>query len=282
MTTAPDLVGRVAVITGAAGGIGHALSRGFVQAGLKVVLCDNQQAGIARLHQELGAEHTVPIVADVSSAASCRDAVAAAVGRFGRVDVVVNNAALGMGLVRDDHFHRTVQIEDIAPETWARFMAVNLSGPFHMAHAAVPGMRRQGFGRIINVTTSFFTMLRPGFSPYGPAKAGLEAWTASLAGELKGTGITANVVVPGGPTDTPMVPADSGIDRSQMIRPERMVWPMLYLASDTAAATTGMRIVAAEFDPGLPPAAAAAKCLSPAAWPDLALNPVWPGGRPGT
>lgn len=226
----PDLNGRIALITGAAGGIGQALARAFVAAGLRVALCDTAKDRLDHLQDELGGEHgegrTVALPLDVSDPAACRDAIARAVGRFGRLDVLVNNAAIGMSTVREDHMRRVVQIEDIAPELWARFMAVNLSGPFNMAHAAVPGMRAQKFGRIINVTTSFFTMLNPGFSPYGPAKSGLEAWSASLAGELLGTGITVNVVVPGGPTDTPMVPDDGSIERSQMIRPEKMAAPI--------------------------------------------------------
>ncbi|MBY0320684.1 MAG: SDR family oxidoreductase [Reyranella sp.] len=275
-----DLNNRVALITGAAGGIGQALARAFVGAGLRVVLCDTSKEALLRLHGELGAERTLALPMDVSDPASCRDSVSRTVGHFGRLDVLVNNAAIGMGTVREDHMRRVVRIEDIAPELWARFMAVNLSGPFYMAHAAVPGMRAQKFGRIINVTTSFFTMLNPGFSPYGPAKSGLEAFSTSLAGELKGTGITVNVVVPGGPTDTPMVPDDGSMDRSQMIRPEKMAPPMLHLASDAGGAVTGMRFVAAKWDSSLAVAEAITASGAPAGWPDLAKNPVWPGGGP--
>lgn len=274
------LTGKTALITGAAGGIGQSLARAFVGAGMRVALGDMHEEGIYRLHGELGADRTIAVHIDVANPESCKEAVARAVSHFGHLDVLVNNAALGMSLVRADHMRRTVQIEDISPELWARFMAVNLSGPFYMAHAAVPGMRARKFGRIINVTTSYFTMLNPGFSPYGPAKSGLEAWTASLSGELKGSGITANVVVPGGPTDTPMVPLDSGMDRGQLIRPERMAHPMLYLCSDAAADVTGRRFVAAHWDPALPAEQAAAHAGAPAAWPDLAKNPVWPGGGP--
>ena len=278
--SAPELNGRVALITGAAGGIGQALARAFVGAGLRVALCDTAKDGLDRLRNELGADRTITLPLDVSDPAACRDSVARTIARFGRLDVLVNNAAIGMSAVREDHMRRVVQIEDIAPELWARFMAVNLSGPFYMAHAAVPGMRAQKFGRIINVTTSFFTMLNPGFSPYGPAKSGLEAWSASLAGELKGTGITVNVVVPGGPTDTPMVPDDGSIERSQMIRPERMASPMLHLTSDAGAAVTGMRFVAANWDAAVPAAEAMVASGAPAGWPELAKSPVWPGGGP--
>ncbi len=278
--SASELNGRVALITGAAGGIGQALARGFVGAGLNVALCDTAKDGLDRLQNELGADRTIALALDVSDPAACRDAVARTIARFGRLDVLVNNAAIGMSTVREDHMRRVVQIEDIAPELWARFMAVNLSGPFNMAHAAVPGMRAQKFGRIINVTTSFFTMLNPGFSPYGPAKSGLEAFSASLAGELKGTGITVNVVVPGGPTDTPMVPDDGSIERSQMIRPEKMAPPMLHLASDAGSGITGMRFVAAKWDAALPVVEAMAASGAPAGWPELAKSPVWPGGGP--
>ena len=278
--SAPDLQNRIALITGAAGGIGQSLARAFVGAGMRVALSDMHEEGILRLHGELGADRTIALHTDVSDPVSCRESVARTVAHFGRLDVLVNNAALGMSLVRADHMRRTVQIEDISPELWARFLAVNLSGPFYMAHAAVPGMRAQKFGRIINVTTSYFTMLNPGFSPYGPAKSGLEAWTRSLAGELRGSFITANVVVPGGPTDTPMVPNDGSMDRGQLIRPERMAAPMLHLASNAAGAITGQRFVAAHWDQAASPEDAVATSGAPAGWPDLAQNPVWPGGGP--
>jgi NAD(P)-dependent dehydrogenase (short-subunit alcohol dehydrogenase family) len=278
--SAPDLNDRIALITGAAGGIGQPLARAFVGAGMRVALCDRSEEGLLRLGGELGAERTIVLPMDVSDPDSCRDSVARTIGRFGRLDVLVNNAAVGMSVVRADHMRRVVQIEDISPDLWARFIAVNLSGPFYMAHAAVPGMRARKFGRIINVTTSYFTMLNPGFSPYGPAKSGLEAWSASLAGELKGSGVTVNVVVPGGPTDTPMVPDDGSMERSQLIRPESMAPPMLHLASDAGGEITGMRFVAAKWAPGLSVAEAIAASGAPAGWPDLAGSPIWPGGGP--
>lgn len=278
--SSPDLDGRIALITGAAGGIGRPLARAFAKAGMRVALCDTSEEGILRLQDELGADRTIALPTDVSDSGSCSDSVNRTIARFGHLDVLVNNAAVGMSTVREDHMRRVVQIEDISPELWARFMAVNLSGPFYMARAAVPGMRARRFGRIINVTTSYFTMLNPGFSPYGPAKSGLEAWSASLAGELRGSGITVNVVVPGGPTDTPMVPNDGTMERSQLIRPEKMAHPMLHLASDAGGAVTGMRFVAAKWEASVSIADAIAASGAPAGWPDLARSPVWPGGGP--
>jgi len=276
-----SLEGRTVIVTGAAGGIGRALVRAFLDNGMHVAAADLDGEPLQRLRREMDSDHLMVVPADISDYASCQTCVEGVAARFGRVDCLVNNAGLGMGLVREDHMTRRVQIEDIRPEVWQKIVAVNLTGGFFMAHVCVPRFRAQRFGRVINVTTSFFTMLNPGFSPYGSAKSGLEAWSASLAGELKGTGITVNVVVPGGPTDTPMVPENSGIARDQMIKPARMANPMLYLFSDAASDMTGRRYVAANWDPALPDEQAEAASGAPAGWPDLARNPVWPGRRPG-
>ena len=274
---AKRLDGKVAVITGAAGGIGRALVAAYLAEGARVAACDVTREGLDALP---GGDGLARIVLDVSDPKACAAAVEEARRKLGGLHVLVNNAGLGMGLVRQDHMTRTVQIEDIAAEVWGRVVAVNLSGAFYMAKAATPHLRAQKWGRVINVTTSFFTMLRGGFSPYGPAKAGLEAWSRSFASELKGSGITVNVVVPGGPTDTPMVPKESGIDRAAMIKPAQMALPMLWLCTDEAADVTGMRFVAANWDGAAAPTEAAKRSGAPAAWPDLAQSPVWPGGKP--
>lgn len=275
-----DVTGRVVLVTGAAGGIGQALCRAFAAAGMRVGVCDVNRAGAERLAGELGAECAVAVEADVADPDSCTRAVAAVSGRFGSLHALVNNAGLGMGIIRQDHMTKLVTLDEVSVATWHRFMATNLSGAFHMVKAAMPQFRAGRSGRIVNVTTSMFTMLRPGFYPYGVAKAGLEAWTASLAAELEGSGITANVVVPGGPTDTPMVPPESGYDRAALIKPAQMAPPMLYLFSDAASGVNGRRFVAAHWDPALPDQQAAYQAGAPAGWPDLARNPVWPGGRP--
>lgn len=275
-----DLMDRVVLVTGAAGGIGQALCRAFAAAGMRVGVCDVNAAGAERLAAELGVDRAVAVEGDVADPASCERAAAAVSGRFGALHALVNNAGLGMGIIRQDHMTRPVTLEEVSVEVWHRFLDTNLSGAFHMTKAAMPHFRAARSGRIINVTTSFFTMLRQGFYPYGVAKAGLEAWTASLAGELEGSGITVNVVVPGGPTDTPMVPSESGYDRAALIRPAQMAPPMLYLFSDLAAGVTGRRFVAAHWDPDLPEDQAAYHAGAPAGWPDLARSPVWPGGRP--
>ncbi len=274
-----DLEGKIAIVTGAAGGFGRAIVKSFVDHGMRVAAFDIDANRLEALEAEYSKDGVLALTFCITDPAACATNVQKVADHFGGLHVLVNNAAAGMSMVRPDHFTRTVQIEDIDVKTWQHFIAVNLSGAFFLAKAAVPIFRKQRFGRIINVTTSLFTMLNPGFSPYGPAKAGLEAWSASLAGELKGTGITVNVVVPGGPADTPMVPEESGFDRAKLIAPERMAPPMLFLCSEEGGSVTGQRYLAAEWDCGAAPSVAAKAC-NPAGWPGLTHNIVWPGGKP--
>jgi len=275
-----ELEGRVAVVTGAAGGIGREFVSGLLGAGAKVAALDIDGERLGALEADASGGRLMTARVDISSYAACEAAVGQVRERLGPPDILVNNGAMGMGVIRADHMTNLVEIHEINPEVWDRMIAVNLSGAWYMTRAAVGGMLDRGWGRIVNVTTSFFTMLRGRFHPYGPAKSGLEAMSAGHAAEFADRGVTVNVVVPGGPTDTPMVPEESGIDRALMVRPSAMVPPVLWLCSREGGAWTGHRYVAGEWDAALDPAAAAAGCRAPIAWPELAQSPVWPGGKP--
>ena len=278
------LEGKVAIVTGAAGGFGRELVRGLLGAGAKVAALDvdgKRLDELAGMHEEsVGTGRLVITRTDISRYEECEAAVAEIRASLGGLHILVNNGALGMGIIRVDHMTELVGIHEITPEVWDRFVTVNLSGAWYMTRAAIDGLLAQRWGRIVNVTTSFFTMLRGRFHPYGPAKAGLEAMSAGHASEFEGRGVTVNVVVPGGPSDTPMVPMEAGFDRSTMIPPSAMVPPVLWLCSEAGGAHTGDRYVAANWDAGADPDAAAEGCRAPIGWPDLARNPVWPGGRP--
>jgi NAD(P)-dependent dehydrogenase (short-subunit alcohol dehydrogenase family) len=196
---------------------------------------------------------------------------------YGRLDILVNNAGLGMGLIREDHFARPVALAEIAPEQWRRMFEVNCMGAFLMARAALPAMVAERWGRMINVTTSYFTMMSEGFAPYGPAKAALEAASAIWAKEFANTGVTVNVLIPGGPTDTRMVPASAPFARDAMIRPAAMAPPVQWLVSTAADGVTGRRFVGGLWDPALPAEQAARAASAPIAWPGLAdEGRVWP------
>lgn len=273
----PNLQDRTVLLTGAAGGIGRVLAKAFLGSGATVVAADVDAGGLERLGR---AENLVARVLDIADPAACEAAVRETAARFGTLDILINDAGMGMHQLRETCMTDLVRIDEITPEFWNRMVTVNLSGAWYLTRAAVPGMRARGWGRIINVTTSFFTMLRGRFHPYGPAKAGLEAMSAGHASEFAGSGITVNVVVPGGPADTPMVPAASGIRREDLIPPARMAPPMLWLCTREADAVTGKRYIAAKWDDALSPEAARRASESPIGWPELAAAPVWPGGKP--
>ncbi len=278
------LRGKVAVITGAAGGIGRVLVGAFLQAGAKVTALDIDAERLASLGQELHkaghGDRYITRNCDIAVHDECAEAVDATLDALGGVHILINNAAMGMGAIRTDHMTRLVGIDEITPAMWTRFVMTNLSGAWFMTRAVIGQMQAQRWGRIITVTTSFFTMLRGKFHPYGPCKAGLEAMAAGHAEEFKGTGVTVNVVVPGGPADTPMVPAESGFAREDLVPPQAMAPPMLWLCGDAADVITGNRYVAADWRTDLAPEAAEAQCRVPIAWPELARSPVWPGGKP--
>lgn len=273
------LDGRVALITGAAGGIGRELVRGFAEAGASVMAADISASGLDALKRGL-AGNVVYRQLDIADHAACAAAVEAASRELGPVDILVNNAGLGLNALREDCMTYLVTIEELTPQVWDSFVAVNFSGAWYLTRAVVPQMKARGWGRIITVTTSFFTMLRGRFHPYGPTKAGLEAMAAGHAQEFAGTGITVNVVVPGGPADTPMVPESSGLRRADLIPPRKMVPPMLWLCSPAGDGITGNRYVAAHWDEAAGVEASRAAAEAPIGWPGLAGSPVWPGGKP--
>lgn len=263
---------RVAMVTGAARGIGAAIAAGLAADGVRVAAFDLDADALAALPDEM-----LKIAADVSDPDQCLAAVRKVEDSFGALDILVNNAGLGMGIFRDDHFTNPVRIGEIAPELWKRMFEVNSMGAFLLTRVAAPEMVKRGWGRIVNVTTSFFTMMNEGFAPYGPAKAALEAASAIWAKEFKDTGVTVNVLVPGGPTDTRMVPESSPFARESLIPVEAMVPPARWLASPGSDGVTGRRFVAALWPADAPAAEAAEAAGAPAAWPQLAGNVVWPG-----
>ena len=277
------LSGRVAIVTGAAGGFGRVLVHALLAEGAKVSAVDVSESGLMALTRAVparGEERLLAKVTDISDYAACEAAVEDTIDRLGGLHILINNGALGMREIRDDHMVNLIAIQEITPQMWQRFVAVNFTGAWNMTRAAIGNLLNQRWGRIINVTTSFFTMLRGGFHPYGPCKAGLEAMTSGHAKEFANTGVTVNIVVPGGPADTPMVTHASGFDRKDLIPPAVMAPPIVWLCTAAADGISGNRYVAAHWYPAEPPEQAERKCRAPIGWPDLAQTPVWPGGKP--
>jgi len=234
--------------------------------------------GVGEAKASGGEACALAVMADIADSDAVEQAVDRSIVEFGTLHILVNNAgtnprAAGLAPVGRDNLTNFWQI---SPEAWSRVVAVNLSGPFLMARAVMEHMQAQRWGRIIGVTTSLDTMYRKGGVPYGPSKAGHEALVAIMAQELEGTGVTANVLVPGGATNTNLIAPDTGYDRAALIQPEVMRAPAVWLASDASHACNGRRVIAYNWDERLPLNERLAKASAPAAWPQLGRQAISP------
>jgi 3-oxoacyl-[acyl-carrier protein] reductase len=198
-------------------------------------------------------DQALAVLADVTDPRACERVVAETVARFGKLDVLVNNAARGMKYINPRFFTVPTRFWKADPETWRMVIDTNVNGPFFMARAAVLHMLRKGSGTIINVTINYETIKREGFSPYGPSKAALESETIIWAQDLESTGITVNEILPGGATATGMIPDELSEElRSRLLKPEIIIPPAIFLASEDGRRLTGRRLIATEWSPQNP------------------------------
>jgi len=267
------MTSRVVLVTGAAGGIGSAITHALIDAGHCVAAHDRDAAALDRLAAQSPKDRLFTIRSELSEARACDDAVAQAVAHFRRLEGLINNAGIGPSSVKPDAELTLLSIEEIDAEIWDRFFAINVRAPMLLARAALPYMKRAKWGRIINNTTSYRTMLR--ILPYGATKSALESMSAIWAAELASAGITVNVLIPGGPTDTPFISDAAGWPRDKMLRPAIMGAPAVYLMSEEANAVTGQRITAGRWDASLPDAEAMKKAARAIGWPELTADAVW-------
>jgi NAD(P)-dependent dehydrogenase (short-subunit alcohol dehydrogenase family) len=266
----------VVIVTGAASGIGLAMANGLLAAGHDVVAVDRNQKALEALAKSAEGKNgrVLTVTADLSHSDSSHHVVGQTLVAFGRIDALVNNAGIGQATERGGNTWQPINFWETTPEQWGRFIAVNAGSPINMARAVLPYMLAAKRGRIVTVTTSLGTMVRGGYLLYGSSKAAAESAMAILAAEVEGSGITSNVLVPGGMTDTAMVGESQ--NRDKMLRPEIMVAPLLWLLSDEAAAVNAKRFIAADWDHSIPPSKAAEKAGASIAWLDIARMPIEP------
>jgi 3-oxoacyl-[acyl-carrier protein] reductase len=271
-----QLSGKVVAVTGAGSprGLGFAMAKALAAAGARVAMMDLDARALGEACEEVcssaGEQAAGSWVVDVSDAGAATRVVDEVVETYGRLDVLVNNAGIGVGAGKPRG-----PFWEIAPEVWERIAAVNYLGAVHMAQAAVRHMLGQGSGTIVGVTTSLDNMWVGWNTAYGASKAAHEAFVASIALNLKDTGVTANVLVPGGIADTNLIGSEFTGDRSALIRPEVMQAPIVWLASDEAKAVSGKRFIATLWDESLPVDERLEKAGAPAAWQPLGRRSVW-------
>ncbi|HKK37145.1 MAG TPA: SDR family oxidoreductase [Paracoccaceae bacterium] len=246
----------VAIVTGAGRGIGREFARLLSGAGWRLTIT------AARSREELEATasalpgEALPLVADAGDPVDAERTVAETLARFGRLDALVNNAGRGPR-EWSETFNRTPErFWEIPPDAWREIVRSNVDGPFLMARFAAPAMIAAGRGRIVNVSTSRITMVRKGYSPYGPTKAALDAMTRVFAQDLEGTGVTVNALLPGGATDTPFIPGERGRTGAdgKLLPVSVMNEALLWLLSEASDGVTAARLVGARWDPADPAA----------------------------
>ena len=241
-----SIQGRVAIVTGAAGGLGRAFCLALAQKGAHVVVADLDYAGAEQTVEMLNESGNdgIAIAVDVSDETATLQMAALAVERWGRIDILVNNAAIYAGLERKP-------FDAISIEEWDQVMAVNLKGPWLCTRAVFPLMKIQGKGKIINIASAVFYSGSPLWSHYVSSKGGLIGLTRSLAKELGNEKITVNAVAPGftmTEASEQLIPdaVNYGVQRGSIKRseqPEDLVGAVLFLASDSSDFITGQTII---------------------------------------
>jgi NAD(P)-dependent dehydrogenase (short-subunit alcohol dehydrogenase family) len=162
--------------------------------------------------------------------------------------MLVNNAGIGMRTVNPRFMTDPQGFWQVPVDGFRAVIDTNLTGYFLVAREVTPRMLAAGAGRIVTISVSESTMRRAGFVPYGPSRAGSEALSRIMAADLRGTGVTVNLLLPGGPTVTGMLPPDARDGGRRFLEPAVMGPPIVWLASDEASGVHDERIVAVEFE----------------------------------
>ena len=243
-----QLSGTRVLVTGGTSGLGRAMAAALVDADARVVVTSRDSQRAQAMAAELGGS-AVGVELDVRDPASVLAAVDAVDEMFGGLDVLVNNAGIGMLTVNPRFMTESQPFWDVEPDGFRDVLETKVTGSFLVAREVVPRMLRAGSGRVVTISMSEQTMTRRGFVPYGPSGAAGEALARIMAADLAGTPVTANLLLPGGATASGMVPDEVPEEvRRNLLDPSIMGPPIVWLASPDAGAVHDQRIVARNFD----------------------------------
>jgi gluconate 5-dehydrogenase len=238
--------GTRALITGATSGLGLAMARALAGAGASVVVTGRDAARAGQVAESLPG--ATGIALDVRDERSVSTAVDLVWSRLGGLDLLVNNAGLGMRSVNPRFMVEPQPFWEVPPDGFRAVIDTNLTGYFLVAREVVPRMLDAGGGRVVNISLNQSTMTRQGFVPYGPSRAGAEALSRVMAADLRGTSVTVNILLPGGATETGMLPPDHRPEGLRPIDPAVMGPPIVWLASPAADGLHDELIIAVEFE----------------------------------
>lgn len=241
------LEGVRALVSGGSSGLGRAMAQALAQAGARVAVSSRDERRSRTAAGELGPA-ALGVALDVRDAGSVSAAVDAVYETFGGLDVLVNNAGIGMRTVNPRFMTDPQPFWEVSEAGFRDVLTTKATGTFLVSRAVVPRMLDAGAGRVVTISMSETTMTRRGFVPYGPSGAAVEAFARAMAADLAGTPVAANILLPGGATATGMVPDDIGEGiRVRLLDPSVMGPPIVWLASPEAAGVHDERIVARDF-----------------------------------
>jgi NAD(P)-dependent dehydrogenase (short-subunit alcohol dehydrogenase family) len=242
-----ELAGTRVMVTGATSGLGAAMATALSAAGARVVATSRRLDRAHAAARRLGPD-ALGVELDVRNEAAVDVAVAEVWDRLGGLDMLVNNAGIGMRTVNPRFLTHPQPFWEVAPDGFRDVIDTKVTGVFLVARAVAPRMVVAGSGRIVTISMSEQTMTRRGFVPYGPSGAAVEALSRVMAADLADTPVTVNVLLPGGATATGMVPEDAPPEvRERLLDPAVMGPPIVWLASARAAGVHDQRFVATEF-----------------------------------